>query len=157
MKVHRFLVPLILAPLAACSTFAPVDRATVVPGEAIRVELTSEQTAAMADELGGFRESLTGTVQELDDGGVGLTISAVQDQAVQMAQNFRSYIYLPWNGVTRVERRQFSPLRSGLLVAGGAAAAWAILELTTGSGGVGEEGGNTNNGLVSVPIFGFAF
>lgn len=157
MTFRNALLTLVLVPLAACSSFAAAERSSLEPGQAIRVELSADQTAQMADDLGGFRESLTGTVQELDDGGVGLTISDPRQVGVPATRNLRSYVYLPWDGVTTLERREFNLLQTGLLAAGGAAAAWAILELTTGGGGVGEDGPGTNNGRVSVPIFGFAF
>jgi len=157
MNIRRPLLALLLVPLAACSSFVVAERSSLEPGQAIRVELSATQTAEVAEDLGGFRESLTGTVQELDDGGVGLTISDPGQVGVPATRSLRSYVYLPWDGVTTLERREFNLLQTGLLAAGGAAVAWGILELTTGGGGVGEDGPGTNNGRVSVPIFGFAF
>jgi len=148
---------ILLFVLSGCSRFIPTERASLNPGEAVRVELTREQMGTVAAEMGAFRESLTGTVLEVDDAGMGLTLSTARNQTVQAARELRSYLYLPWEGVSAVERRAFSPVRTGLLATAGVAAAWALLELATGGGGADGEGPNTNSQRISVPVFGFVF
>lgn len=152
MKIIRSLALGSAVALGACSSFVPVDRSTLAPGDAVRLELTAEESARQVENLGTYREDVQGTVVELDDGSVGITVSAAQAEGTRLRSNLRSYLPIPWDGVRDVQRSQFSWGRTGLLAAGGVAAAWAILEFTTGSNAGGEEP-PINNQRVSLPVF----
>lgn len=152
--MRRRLLLLIASVITAagCSTYAPVDRAVLTPGDAIRVGLTSQESANQVENLGSFRDHLVGTIHSMNDTTLGLTVSAAQAAGTPLNPRFRSYLEVPWDGVTQVARREFSWTRTGLTVLAAGVATILILEVANPSGGGGEEPPPTNQGLISIPL-----
>lgn len=159
MKQRQFLAgALLLAPLlGACHTFAPMERSQLQPGQSVRVTLTPDESARQVQILGALRESIQGTVRETGGGGLGITLAT--NTAVTpggpASTGLRTYLELPWNGVSEVEVKRISWARTGLLAAGAAVVAVVILEVADLSGGSNDEGG-VNEQRVRIPLLSIA-
>lgn len=149
------LVPLVLV-LGACHSFRPADPMTIRPGDQVRVTLTSEEAAAQIETLGDYRPSVEGVVQGSEDGVLGLTVARSSSAVDPRATNLRSFVQIPWDGVTGVETKHFSALRTGLLATGGVLAAVAILQVADFSGGDDGDPPGPENQRVRIPIFSWA-
>jgi hypothetical protein len=149
----------LLATLAAvvatgCSSYAPVDRAVLTTGDAVRIGLTPQESANQAANLGSFRDNLVGTIQSLNQAGLGITVASAQAAGTPLSADFRSYLEVPWDGVTTVSRREFSWTKTALAAAAAGAVAIFILEVANPSGGGGEEPPPTNQSVIRIPIGG---
>jgi hypothetical protein len=149
------LVPLILV-LGACHTFRPADRAAIRQGEQVRVNLTSDEAASQIETFGDYRTSVEGVVQDTGSGALGLTVSRPPSALEPQGTNLRSYVQIPWDGVTGVETKHFSALRTTLLAGGAALAVVAILSVADFSGGGDGEPPGTENQRVRIPLFSWA-
>lgn len=149
-----FAVVLLVAPLVAgCHTFSPIERSELRPGQSIRVTLTPGESVNQVQRLGALKESLQGTVRDLGDGGLGITLAtnAAVAAGSPVSTGLRTYLDLPWAGVSGLEVKRLDWTRTGLLVAGTAAVAVLILDVADFSGG-GGQGGGTDQQRVSIPL-----
>lgn len=155
MKQRQFLAgALLVAPLlVGCHTFTPVERSDLQPGQSVRVTLTPDESANQVQSLRALRESVQGTVREVGDGGLGITLAT--NTAVTpggpASTGLRTYLELPWNGVSGVEVKRINWLRTGLLAAGAAVVTVVILDVADLSGGSNDEGG-VNEQRVRIPL-----
>lgn len=153
-----FAIALFAAPLVAgCHTFTPVDRSQLEPGQSVRVTLTPNESAAQVQHLGSLRASLQGTVGELGETGLGLTLASNTGVTPggPASTGLRTYLELPWNGVSGVEVKRMDWVRTGLLAAGAAVVTVVILDVADLSGGRNDEGG-VNEQRVRIPLLSIA-
>jgi hypothetical protein len=154
MRFHNLLAVVLALGLAGCSTYRPADRSILDTGDAVRLHLTEEETAEQAPELGSFRDNLVGTIQEMNQASLGLTIDAAQAEGTPMARRFKRYIEIPWDGVAAVERRQFSWQRTTLAAVAAGLVTWFVLDASNFSGGGGDEPPNVNQNRITIPLGG---
>ncbi len=150
-KPIHLLGALLLVPLAACHTFAPVQRGDLVPGQSILVTLTPQASADQVQALGSLRRSVQGTVRDVEGSTLGLTLASANGEAA--SSGLRTYLELPWNGVAGIEQKEFSWLRTGLFAGGAALVTVVILNVADDSGGGDGEPGGINEQRVSIPLF----
>lgn len=158
MKRPSILAATGLLPfLAGCHTFNPVATSALEPGDAVRITLTRQESANQLERLGAFRESLQGTVRDLEGSALGITLPADLPPPTGSPANagLRSYLEIPWDGVAGVEVKRIDWVRTGLLAAGAAVAAVVILDVADDSGGGSGGGGGVDQQRVSVPLLTF--
>ncbi|HSG48779.1 MAG TPA: hypothetical protein VLA43_13245, partial [Longimicrobiales bacterium] len=155
VKQRQFLTgALLLAPLlAGCHTFTPVERSQLQPGQSVRVTLTPAESVNHVQLLGSLKESVQGTVREVEASNLGLTLATAPPPVPGSPANtgLRSYLELPWSGVSGVEVKRMNWLRTGLLAAGAAVVTVVILDVADLSGGSNNEGG-VNEQRVRIPL-----
>jgi len=146
------MVALLAAPwLAGCYAYADVDRAAVSPGATVRVSLEREEAVRHVDALGGLRERVEGQVAE-QTGPSALALTVRHTATPAQGGMFNAFVTFPWNGVTRVELKRFSPTRTGLVAGGAAVVAVAVLSVLEGSSDAGQGEGPGTEDAVRIPL-----
>lgn len=145
---------------AGCYQFVRVDPATAPPGARARVELTSQGSGRLAQELGGEeRVRIEGRVVEVSpNGGVMLDVPG-ESSAPRGGVSSRpllARVSVSPGELISLELQRLSKGRTAALVGAGVAAAVVIVKAAfdIGSGGNGEGGGPSPNEIL-IPFFSF--
>ena len=146
-----------LVLMAGCYTFAPVESAAVVPGSAVRVTLTREETLNQADALGQLQSVLTGVATDATSAQLLTFIYRLPNPTPSQRNRFNGLMSVPWSSILQVEEKRFSSGRTIGLAAIGVAIAVAILAVTDESGTGEREGGGPTPDAAIVPFLRFVF
>jgi hypothetical protein len=114
---------------AGCHRYVPTDFTSLLQGEEVRVYLSRAAIAALPEEVPVNGLSLSGRLmgQEPDTVVLGIRMAAMQPGIV--GTDVRQMVRLGSGQIADVQRREFSPQRTALLVAGAAGATAAIITL----------------------------
>jgi hypothetical protein len=138
------------ALLAGCYRYTEIRPDAVVVGQEVRVTIDREETLRQADVLGGLRETLTGMVAEESEGSV-LALAVPQ-----RGTGFNDFVRLRYQGILRIEEKEFSPGRTAALAAAGAVVAVGVLALVDQATGGDDDDGGINEQM-RVPLFRIAW
>lgn len=110
---------------SGCFGYVPAERATVPPGERVRVHLTQEGL----DDLVEFAPGLTmdGTLVRADSDQVVLRVSVVDQTVGIMTRSLGQDLTIPAGRIARLEQRELDRRRTWLTAGVGAAAVAAML------------------------------
>jgi hypothetical protein len=151
MSVRRSAAMLALWALAGCQAFVETDATAIAPGTAVRVTLERDEALRQADVLGGLETAVQGRVNERTDGTTLALAVSGRGASASDGSRFSAFVQIPWAGISRIEEKRFSPVRTAALAAVGAVVTVLVLQLTDESaGGEGEPGGPNNQ--LRVPI-----
>lgn len=151
----RALVATMTVPLLmGCYAYTDIDSdpSTVPVGATVRVGIDRQEAVRQLDVLGGLEERVEGQVTEQTNGS-GLAMTVRHSATPAEGGRFNAFVIVPWSSVNRVELKRFSVVRTGAIVAGGAAVAAVVLSVLEGSSKPGDgEPPNTQDAVVSVPL-----
>lgn len=140
--------------LSGCFSYIPAELGTVPPGGEVRVYLTRVAMAQLPEEIPSGRPYLAGSLvsHERDSLMVRVPVASRQDGVHSVA--IRQDVRVPTREILDFQRREFSPARTGLLVAGTVGLATAII-LTIIEASGSERGPGELPELSRVPLFSF--
>lgn len=141
---------------AGCYTFTPIESSAVVPGSAVRVNLTREETLQQADALGRLQSVLTGIATDATNAQALTFTYRLPSPTPSQPNRFNGLMSVPWSSILQIEEKRFSAGRTVGLAAIGAVIAVAILSVTDESGTGAGEGGPTPEAAI-IPFFRFVF
>lgn len=137
--------------LGGCFAYVPIEPSAVSPGTTVRVQLDREEAVRQIDALGGLRERLEGRVAEQTTAGA-LALTVRQAATPAAGGRFNAFLTLPWKHVARVERKDFSPLRTAAVAAGAGVVAAVALAVLEGSSRPGEGEGPGVEEAIRIPL-----
>lgn len=137
--VRRGVAALAMLLASGCYSFHEVAPGSVTPGATVRVTLSAEEAVRQQQGLGGLRQQVEGEVVPVETAGsLGLTIP-LREGSPADRPGLNTFLDVPWTSVTRIEEKRLSVGRTAGLVGAGAAATVAILAVSTGGTGGGED------------------
>ena len=152
------LIVLGCAWFAGCYQFVRVDPATAPPGARARVELTSQGSGRLAQQLGGDEQvRIEGRIVEASpDGGVVLDVpgESPAPRAGVSSRPLLARVSVPPGDLISLELQRLSKGRTAALVGAGVAAAVVIVKAAFDIGGGGNgEGGGPSPDEILIPFF----
>lgn len=148
-RLPLLLAGFLLPGTAGCFVHVPVEEGAVPPGTEVRLELDPPGVERLQVETGRRVRSVSGTLVQGSPDSVGVRAPVMGIDAEYTSGAGALEIWFPTSEVRGVSVRRLSPLRTGLLVAGGAALALATVEVV---GGGSEGGGDTPPPLLMVRL-----
>ncbi len=144
----EILALLALGPAAACYSYQTIPLDDVRPAAEVRLRLTPEAAPRVSAVVGYPTEDVQGTVVQVQDGAVLLTVPAPMPPEGATGQQLYQRLDVPTSQVVEVQRRRLNPLKTYGLVAAavvgaGLLAAEAFAGVGSGSGS-GTKGGANN-------------
>ncbi len=103
--------------LAACHTLEPMNRVPVANEEA-RVRLTDLGAASLAPTLGPGVTGLRGTILDIDSTRIRMSVRAVTDRDGLENQWLGEQVTVPRGYVAGFDKRELSPFKTTLVMAG---------------------------------------
>ena len=136
-RAFRLRAVAFVLPLSGCFSYMPVEPQTVPQGGYVRVEMTRLGFAALPEIPGQPGPRLAGRMTGQNDEQLLLHVPvAVLPDGSEIGRDFE----IPTRDVVRVEIRELSPIRTGILIATGLAAGLVgYLGLNKGSPTTAEE------------------
>lgn len=136
---RRVVAASAMALATGCYSFHEVAPGSVTPGATVRVTLSTEEAVRQQQGLGGLRQQVEGEVVPLETTGtLGLTIP-LREGSPADRPGLNTFLDVPWTSVMRIEEKRLSVGRTVALAGAGAAATIAILAVSTGGTGGGED------------------
>jgi hypothetical protein len=150
--MHRMLL-MTLAALtgAGCYTFTPLDRATVGPGEPVRVTLSPEGGDYISQITGRHARAVEGVFVEWSAGRMVVALPVPSPSIRGTPTGLRQEVPIAAADVLLVERREFDRSRTALVLAATGTVAGLVLWRAQ-SGGGGGPGGPDNGGPVFLRV-----
>ncbi|MBI4520470.1 MAG: hypothetical protein HY701_06510 [Gemmatimonadetes bacterium] len=156
--VQRAATVAALLFLTACFSYVPVEPQVVPPGENVRVYLTRVGMANLGDGLPlDLGAGLSGTlVQQQADRLLLRVPIAVRQEGFHLAPIAQD-LWIPAGEILQFERRRFDPVRTGLLVAGGAGLAGTVIATIISNSQGPPDGGPPIIEDLRIPLLSFPF
>jgi hypothetical protein len=144
---------LALVSTAGCYTYQTTGVAPE-PGEEAKALLTPEAAIRRSEAIGETVREVEGEVLESDASGLRLVV--VRDQLRDELRGnilFVDTLLVPNRDIQSIEVKKLSPVRTGLLGAGIAAAVVLVLTQTLDAGGGGGDGNGGVPNPMTIPLF----
>jgi hypothetical protein len=125
---------LLLISLGGCFRYLPAQLETAPRDRDVRVHLSRVALARVPEEFPTGGTFLTGRIVGLEADSVVLRVPVTRAAGYGMAE-LRQDVHLPRGEIIEVERREMSPARTGLAIAGAAGAAVALVILIIDASG----------------------
>lgn len=126
---YACLLPILLsASMLGCFTYVPVDLETVPVGTRVRAHLTPAGKQAFSTRTGMGREAVNGTLVEKRGNSVVFSVRSVLGSPFGASlDDLYQQIDVPRQDLVRIERKKPHPVKTGIVIAGGAGAfGWVL-------------------------------
>ncbi len=143
------LAGFLLPGIAGCFVHVAVEEGAAPPGTEVRLDLDASGVERLQLETGRRGRSVSGTLVQGSSDSVGIRAPIMGIDGEYTAGAGALEVWFPASEVRGVSVRRLSPLRTGLLVVGGAALGLATVEVV---GGGSEGGGDTPPPLLLVRL-----
>ena len=137
--------------LSGCFTYVPVDRASVAPGQDVRVFVSRTGLAQLPEALASDRW-VRGSLDAWDSGQLRLQVPIRRSVDGYLGADIREALEIPVGDVLEVERREFSRGRTAAMVAVGAAVATAGILVITREDRAPDDDGGPDPELIRLPL-----
>ena len=137
--------------LSGCFTYVPVDRASVAPGQDVRVYVSRTGLAQLPEAFATDRW-LRGSLDSWDPDLLRLQVPIRRSAGGYLGPDIREALEIPIGDVLEVERREFSRGRTAAIVAVGAAVATAGILVITREDRAPDDDGGGDPELIRLPL-----
>ena len=137
--------------LSGCFTYVPVERASVAPGQDVRVFVSRTGLAQLPEALASDRW-VRGSLDAWESGLLRLQVPIRRGADGYLGPDIREALEIPIGDVLEVERREFSRGRTAALVAAGAALAAAGIVAVTQDDRAPDDDGGGDPELIRLPL-----
>ena len=124
-----------------CFTYVPTELGAVPEGSEIRVRLSRQALAELPEIPDDVGSTLRGTLLRSADEQLVVRVPVARQSVALVTTSLGQDITVSWSQIIEAERREFSRVRTVLVLAGGAAAAVVFFNSL---GGEGEGGGQSS-------------
>ena len=132
------LILVLLLTISGCARWVPAQLGTVPPGTDVRLRLSEDGAAQLAEMTGAGAAEVTGELLQWEP--EVLMSTALAPTAGRLDPGLRRRLVLDPDNVVGIDVREVDRTRTGLLVGGvvaaaGSAIAWAVVNIIRGSEG----------------------
>lgn len=132
------LILILLLTISGCARWVPAQLGTVPPGTDVRLRLSEDGAAQLAEMTGAGAAEVTGELIQWEP--EVLVSTALAPTAGRLDPGLRRRLVLDPDNVVGIDVREVDRTRTGLLVGGvvaaaGSAIAWAVVNIIRGSEG----------------------
>jgi hypothetical protein len=150
---RRGVVMAAVVLLCGCYGYIPAEPSTITPGARVRVDLTRQGVADLPDQIPvGEDNALLGTLTRAGADQIMVRVPLGVDRQAMRAETFGQDVTVAVAEIEDLWLRRFSPVRTAIVVAGGAAAA-AGLFYTFGAVANESAPGPPPEEAVRIPLF----
>lgn len=139
--------------LSGCFSYVPAEPASVPAGEEVRVFLTRDAVLELQDAIPTSGSALRGRITGREDDLLTLRVPVTAPRAGLQAPDIGQDVRIATGQILELQRREFSPARTGLLVAGAAgAASMIILLIMDDAGATPQPGPGDGPEVIRIPL-----
>lgn len=141
-----------LLGLTGCYSYQPVIRDDLSPGDPVRLRLSAAAAEELSDRVGLPVRSLEGPLLRMTPDSLRVETGWGAYLAGTVFEARRDTLQFHRNQVLEVDRRDFSRVRTGILIAALAAVGVAIIQSIGGGGDPDQDPGPSDPTFIRIPV-----